>query len=430
MRRLWLIGAAMVISLSANLTARAFSVGEIELQSRLGMPFAAEVPLQMKPHERGEGFVVVVGDEADYQAERLPRAPAIDDLWPTVIIGPPDVIRIVSKKAMETAQFDLVLLVRTGQVTIVRNYAIALPAALSSELMASQSSAVIPRQPQAATPARDWAPPLPARYGPVLPGESLYKIMQRLEVPELLIWPVAVLTWKHNAKRFVRENMHGLRSGVYLDLPSDLGAELQTLNPDHARELVADQWDAWRHPRRMARKTEPASDRVAQAAPAAAEVASDPEVDMVDGAAQAVVLPTSTQDVKVSATTLESMLKGLESRLAQQFSLPDLTPNKAGDNTVTFVNTSDLHNAIQGLETRLTQQFEQVIQQGVRFDPTTSFWNRPQLLSSPLPSRSSEGLSVSSLLSAPSITYILVVQNLLLLLLTLGIAWRWYRKRA
>jgi hypothetical protein len=89
-----------------------------------------------------------------------------------------------------------------------------------------------------------------------------------------------------------------------------------------------------------------------------------------------------------------------------------------------------LHNAIQGLETRLTQQFEQAVQQGVRFDRTTSFWNRPQLLTSPLPSGSREGVSVSSLFSAPSITYILVVQNLLLLLLTLGIAWRWYRKRA
>jgi hypothetical protein len=180
----------------------------------------------------------------------------------------------------------------------------------------------------------------------------------------------------------------------------------------------------------MARQIEPTSDRVAQAAPETAEVASDPEVDMVDGAAQAVVLPPPTQDVQVSATTLESMLKGLESRLAQQFSLPDLTADKSGDNTVTFVSTSDLHNALQGLEARLTQQFEQAIQQGVRFDPTTSFWTHPQLLTGPLPSGSRVGMSVSSLLSANSITYILVVQNLLLLLLTLGIAWRWYRKRA
>jgi Tfp pilus assembly protein FimV len=421
----------MAISLSANLTAHGFSVGEIELQSRLGMPFVAEVPLQMKPHERGEGFVVVVGDEADYEAERLPRAPAIADLWPTVLMGPPDIIRIVSKKAMGTAQFDLVLLVRTGQVTIVRNYAIALPPPPPSEMIASHPSApVTPRQLQAAVPASDWTSPLPARYGPVLPGESLYKIMKRLEVPEPLIWPVAVLTWKHNAKRFVRDNMHGLRSGAYLDLPPDLEAELQTLHPGDARELVADQWDAWRQPRRMAEKTEAASERVAQAAPETAEVAGDSEVDMVEGAGQAVVLAAPTQELKVSATTLESMLKGLESRLAQQFSLPDLTPDKSGDNTVTFVSTGDLHSAIQGLETRLTQQFEQVMQQGVRFDRATSFWNHPELLAGPLPSGSRAGLSVSSLLSAHSITYILVVQNLLLLLLALGIAWRWYRKRA
>ncbi|MDH3599371.1 MAG: hypothetical protein OEU26_06980 [Candidatus Tectomicrobia bacterium] len=437
MRRLWLIGVAMAISLSATFTAHAFSVGEIELRSRLGMPFVAEVPLQMKPHERGEGFVVVVGDEADYKAERLPRAPVIDDLWPTVIMGPPDVIRIVSKKAMETAQFDLVLLVRTGSVTIVRDYAIALPAAAPSEMMAARPAPVTPRQSRVAAPAPDWAPPLPARYGPVLPGESLYKIMKRLEVPEPLLWPVAVLTWKHNAKRFIRENMHGLRSGVYLDMPSDLGAELQTLNPGDARELVANQWDAWRHPRRVAQKAEPASDRVAQATPEAAEfgVADDPEVDMpevdiVEGSAQAVVLPGQTQAVQVSATTLESMLKGLESRLAQQFSLPDLAPNKSDDNTVTFVSTSDLHSAIQGLEVRLTQQFEQAMRQGVRFDRVGSLLNRPQLLTGPLPSGSKAGLWVSSLFSAHSITYILVVQNLLLILLTLGIAWRWYRKRA
>jgi hypothetical protein len=246
-----------------------------------------------------------------------------------------------------------------------------------------------------------------------------------------LIWPVAVLTWKHNETRFARDNIHGLRAGVYLDLPPDLGAELQKLNSGDAREIVADQWDAWRHPQRVAQQAASASDRVAQAALEGADagIDGDPEIDRVGGSAQAVVLPSPTPDAQVSATTLESMLKGLESRLAQHFSLPDLTAAKPGDNTVTFVSTSDLHNAIQGLEMRLSQQFQQAMQQGVRFDRTGSFLNHPPLLTGAPPPGSRTGLSVSSLFSADSITYILVVQNLLLLLLTLGIAWRWYRKR-
>ncbi len=141
------VSVVLGLSLSMTLSGHAFSVGGIEVKSHLHTPFVAEVPLIMKPHERDEGFVVVIGDERDYTSEGVARAPVIETLRPSVIMGPTDVIRIISTEPIDIAAFDLLLLVRTGRVTIVQNYPIELATAPKPAPMVATATPTIKAEP-------------------------------------------------------------------------------------------------------------------------------------------------------------------------------------------------------------------------------------------------------------------------------------------
>ncbi len=432
MRRKLLLAVALALSLGPSGLGHAFSVGDIEVHSYLGAPFVAEVPLAMKPHERNEGFVVVIGDEQDYEAESLPRAPVLDDLWPTVIMGPPDLIRIASKEAITASAFDLVVLVRVGQITLVRRYPIMLPAPPTPSPLAATPTRKPESPPQATaatdTKPSDWMARLPETYGPVLPGESLYKIMKRLDVPKAHVWQMTVLIWRQNQSHFIRGNLHGLQSGMYLHMPANIEPELDTLPRAQAQQMIANQWDIWRHPEReqIARQ----DDTTPDAAPAET-LTEEALADVHETVpSQAAVWPSDLQPPQVSVANLESVLQGFEERLAQRLALPTLTPEASSDTALTFVSAHELQNAIQGLETRLAQQLDQVLRQRTRLEGVGTLFGNPQPLTRALHSGVNVQTALASVWSPDSIVYVWVGQNLLLVVLAVGFAWHWYRKRA
>ena len=108
------VSIALGMSLSATNSGHAFSIGDMTVESYLHTPFVAEVRLNVKPPERGQEFVAVIGDERDYEAEGVTRMSVIDSLRPTIILGLSSVVRIISTEPIDVAEFDLLLLVRTG----------------------------------------------------------------------------------------------------------------------------------------------------------------------------------------------------------------------------------------------------------------------------------------------------------------------------
>lgn len=364
------VGVALGINLSAAILGHAFSIGEIKVQSHLNTPFVAEVPLIMKPHERDQGFVAVIGDERDYQAEGVARMPVIEALRPSIILGASNVIRIISTEPIDTQSFDLLLLVRTGKVTIVQNYPVTLtpdprsapivvdtepPADTAPPAAAPQPQAAVANSPapRAASPAADWRANLPAQYGPILRGEVLYKVMVRLRVPKPYIWQTAVRIWEHNRARFIRGNLHGLQIGEYLEIPQDLRHSLSKLSQGEAQQIVAAQWDQWRKPAQMV---------VASAAAKAVGIGktgAPTPVKPVTQPSESVAFASEPEvTAPVNMATLEEVLQGFERRLAQRLSLPDPTAEATDGHAITFVSTDELQTAIQGLEARLIRQLE------------------------------------------------------------------------
>lgn len=413
------VSMALGVSLSAASSGHAFSIGEIRVQSHLHTPFVAEVPLLLKPAERGQGFVAVIGDKRDYEAEGVTRMPVIETLRPSILLGPSDIIRIMSSEPIEVPAFDLLILVRTGQVTIVQNYPVALTPDPSLAPIVAKTAPPAPA-PQATSktspPEAEWLANLPAQYGPILRGEMLYKVMKRLRVPEPYIWQVAVRIWEHNRDRFVRGNLHGLQIGVYLDIPGDLRNSLPKLSQRQAQQMVAAQWDIWQKPAHMvvaSTTTRPAG--VDQAAePMPEKPAAQPPEAMAFASETDMAAP-------VNMATLESMLQGFERRLTQRLSLPASTAEPAAEHAITFVSTDELQTAIQGLEARLIQQLE-------TGQHPAGAWRQDDASQKPS-LRVGMETALASFLSADSFVYVFIVQNMILLAIAAGVAWRWYRKR-
>ncbi|PON19519.1 hypothetical protein C2W62_02350 [Candidatus Entotheonella serta] len=323
------VSVALGVSLSVAISGHAFSIGEMKVQSHLHAPFVAEVPLILKPHERDQGFVAVIGDEQDYQAEGVTRMPVIEALRPSIILGASNAIRIISNEPIDVKAFDLLLLVRTGKVTIIQNYPVALKPdpqtapivveTTSPAMTAPPVSGPLTQAPQvkseasrkAMPPAADWLAGLPFTYGPILHGEILYKVMIRLNVPKPYVWQTAVRIWEHNQSRFVRGNLHGLQIGGFLDIPQDLRHSLPKISRREAQQIVTAQWDLWQKPAQMV---------VASTATKATEIGKAAEPAPVKPPAQPpeslAFAPEPEIPSAVNMATLESMLQGFERRLA------------------------------------------------------------------------------------------------------------------
>ncbi len=434
------LGLALMIGLTLAHAAPllALSVGDIAVQSRRGAPFLAEIPLKLNQRERDKGVSVMLGDGQDYREEGLRRAAVIDRLSVTLRQGTQDVINIFSKDPVQNAAFNLVLLVRSGQVTIVQTYAVKLPGAPAppptvaravttpvpkpSKRSATMTPSARPKSSSLSSDSQSWQQGLPERYGPVERGKTLYRIVVDLGVPKGSVWQAAVRIWQTNKRQFSGGNLHGLRSGTYLTLAPDLAKGVAAMSAKEAREIVSEQWEKWQAVRRTVQGRQSAvpsrhtsvarAKGIIPAQPKSAPVveAPPPESEGVPLSVATVVLPTELQPATALAGDLRLVFRGLEEFLAQR--LPE---RGGGDNVTTFVSATELQTALQGLEERLLQQF-QVSVEKVTITQQPSGPPPPTLLEELLPSR--------------SMVHVLVLENSLLLLLAVGILWRWYRTRS
>ena len=262
------LGLILVIGLTLAYVVplQAFSVGDIVVKSRRGAPFLAEIPLTLSPQERDRGVTVTFGDRNEYRDEGLRHAKVIDRLAVTWVKGTRDIIRIASKQPVRDAAFDLVLLIHLGQVTIVKTDHVKLPeppapprtvartppppAPKSPKVTATVKAPPKPKASVSLPALRAWVQGLPARYGPVESGKTLFRIVVDLGVSREVVWQAVVHVWQANKRQFFGGNLHGLQSGVYLTFSSDLAKDIAAMNTREARGIVSEQWEAWQGLRR------------------------------------------------------------------------------------------------------------------------------------------------------------------------------------
>ena len=475
--RTTLLGLVVVIGLSIALppSLQAFSVGEIVIHSSRGIPFLAEIPLLLEALERTRDVTATLGDEREYRTEGLMRAAVIDSLGVKVTPGVRDVISIASSKPIQEPAFDVLLLVRVGHITIIKTYHIVLPpppsppAPRATSASAGASPFESPRTAVAPSPAQPkkalskaspaaWVQRLPERYGPIEPGATLYGVAEGLGMPKDLLWQTIVLIWQANKQGFSGGNLHGLRTGMFLTIPSDLVDNLATLGRTEAQRIIAEEWDNWQALRQAAsgqqrvalageevavvtRKGATSNDKDLAASEkhlmlkeksstppeqlstpsgktlvAGADIAAVTKGKVVPS--PAVVLSPRKAGRAAEATELRSVLQGIEELLARRL------PQAEGASEVTsFVSTAELQTALKGLEERLVQRLHESVEQA-----TVQQQQSPPLSAVSLAASGSSVLE--KWLPTNSMIYVLAAETALLLLLAIGILWRWYRSRA
>ena len=444
--RATLVGVGVIVGLTCALPPRlpALSVGDVAVRTPLGKPLAAEIPLQLTPQEFAQGVTATIGDQQEYHAEKLPRPEVADMLDATVITGPRDFIRLTSHSPIETGAFDLVLLVRTGQVTIVKSYHVtlaappapppsaALPAAeaLGAEGSRSRPPKAPPAAPAPVPPKKTVPPPapvawwqrLPARYGPILGGGTLYGVAEELGVPKEGLWQALVLLWQANKAEFFGGNMHGVRPGTYLTIPPNLAERMATLSKAEAQRLVAEQWDEWQTLRRTPGGPpagSPAEKAAVTLTKKAFSSSDEGDLPMPTSAARAPGKGVGGGQASpaIVGPDADSILQRVDELLSQRFAQVE-----APGGAVTFVSTTEFQGALQGLEDRVLQRVQESITSGTQ-TPST-------IVSGGFPPQPERSVFLEQWLSASAMAYMLVIENTLLLLFAGAMLWRWLRSRA
>jgi hypothetical protein len=246
--------------------------------------------------------------------------------------------------------------------------------------------------------------------------------MEDLQIPRSVIWQVAVITWQTNKSQFSNGNMHGLMSGQSLHFPPDLEQAVAELGVREAQGIVAEQWEVWQ----TLQHVELAKPDGNASTQGVIEGEVPPAHEQVSAAATPIALPTQQPAALMNVTDLQSVLNGLEDRLAQRLSVSSVAPAEPTEaTTIPFVNTTELQSSLRGLESRLVEQFQRTLLPHIQVDKMPVPVPSTQLV----PSLPHMQTLVASLSSSDTLLYVLVGQNMLLFLLAVGFAWGWYRSR-
>ena len=472
-RGIWvgLVVIAACVGLAGNLLA--FSVGEIDVQSAANEPFRAELPFVLEPHERDRELEVLLGTPQDYQFEELERPSILQHMHIIVAPDKQDTVRIFSNVPIADEPFDLLVLLRSGQLTIVRNYYVDLPEAVPEEAQhvavvepairqaaadpVTSSQTTVPSSPPAAASEFAISPTLPpigaqanppGLYGPVQRGETMYSVVGKLDVPADQRWQAVVLLWRLNHGAFLRGNLHGLLVGAYLEMPADFAARIGVMKREASQQIIHSQWEDWR--RRQvttaaqalamtmeagAQQPEPVHEPYEEVAaapvqpptvmPQAAETLPSPEEPVSDDSTAAIAppqvvrLPTDEESSFVSTQELKLLLGNLEDRLLRR-----LAPVQKSQGATPFVSPAELQVSLRDLENRLTQRVEQMMNpEGSSLTPEAEAQPGPALTP---PS----GFEFVAGVPMPPVAYLLLLINVVLLVFGLTLGWRWWRQNA
>ncbi len=254
---------------------QAVAVGKIEVASHLGEPFFAEIPLLLENDEVISNVSIDIATAEDYRTLEVYRDPVLKKIkvWlKTDARG--SRVEVNSNSPIDTPFFNLVLKIHYGHATHFKKYVVflELPAAgtayrsqqLTSQPAAKTTAKTTATEPHPAagsslpaavtaaavgktvtatekssvgntTPAAKQAPDhaVPAasggdtswarisRYGPMVRGDTLTTVAQRLRIDDTFTnAQVMVALFEKNRAKFGEDNMNLIRAGTFLEVPT------------------------------------------------------------------------------------------------------------------------------------------------------------------------------------------------------------------
>ncbi|PIQ38595.1 MAG: hypothetical protein COW59_01035 [Lysobacterales bacterium CG17_big_fil_post_rev_8_21_14_2_50_64_11] len=284
----------------------ALGLGQIEVKSRLSQPLLAEIPIaSSNPGELDslsvalaspEAFARVGLDRPLFLAANLEFSVGRNERGENVI-------RVSTSKPVDDPFVSFLLEADWGSGKLVREFSVLLdPPYLAPSPRAPVSPARVVAAP--ATVARPVPAPLPnapvppavptvtavslpasgspqvsnGQFGPVVSGQTLSQIANRLRPAGVGLNQMMVALLRANASAFIDGNIHQLKRGAILRIPGS--DELAVLSAADAAAIVREQTEAWQNAREP--QLQPIDSRSATAAaPARATPAADGRLSIV-----------------------------------------------------------------------------------------------------------------------------------------------------
>ncbi|MDQ6978793.1 MAG: FimV/HubP family polar landmark protein [Mariprofundaceae bacterium] len=267
-------------------SAQAVSVGKIEVASHLGEPFYAEVPLLLENDEVVSNVSLDVAGSDDYRVLEVYRDPVLKQIKTWLKTDKRGTrVEINSNSNIETPFFNLVLKVRYNSATHFKKYVVFLelptssktprvadisqgqaPAATatpSAALTQTKKTIAAPatsqppapamntkskamkavRQDASAVRAKGWA--RTARYGPMVRGDTVTTVAQRLRIDGTFTnAQVMIALFEKNKDKFGEGNINLIKAGTFLDIPS--AKEVARYSPSQASKILVSQNVQWK----------------------------------------------------------------------------------------------------------------------------------------------------------------------------------------
>lgn len=265
LRRIGLCTAVCLLVLPQ--LALALGLGPLHLNSSLGEPFAARIPLISIPPAVRDSLRVHVGGARLYRLYNLHRSPAISkieaDVAPSQINDRTVMVQLTSVRPIKAPLLELLVVAQTNRGRMVRRYTVFLNPAgwdgsgvtvdnttdtVLGDFSQTQASAAHTQQPVSSNESRlpgggrqapERTTPAPSSAGghvvSVESGQTLWGIAKALGYDELSTYQVAVAIYHMNPEAF-GEGISELMAGSTLAMPTRRRAQMVDLS--QARALV------------------------------------------------------------------------------------------------------------------------------------------------------------------------------------------------
>lgn len=219
--RLLLPLLAAGISITSS-PALALELGDITVHSTLGQPLRASIAYALGPNEQLADFCVALRP-----GRNASGLPGIGQARISVTNG---TIRLTgSAPTLEPLMAAAIVVDCPYAPKFVREYTLLVNPVQVTAAQPSKSSvtpaqapvpAAAPRAARPLQPAGDTAPIGQSTRYQVQPGDSLSKIVQRIENRSLALWPAVNLIFSANPEAFLDNDPNRLKAGAWLTIPS------------------------------------------------------------------------------------------------------------------------------------------------------------------------------------------------------------------
>ncbi|HID35808.1 MAG TPA: hypothetical protein EYP39_00290, partial [Ghiorsea sp.] len=282
-----LLGTIFVGLLSAQ-ASWAVSFGKVDVASKMGEPFYAEVPLRLNASESLRKTSVEMGTSADYRILEVYRNPVLSNIRADIVDDERGArVTLSSDVAIDEAFFNVILKIRYGRSTHYKKVPVFLDVAtISSSATPVASTKPLPTVDAAsidpsfafATKVLEGAKPevkeskeafedvlesdeaesssdatfkpfdgwaRTAKYGPMVYGDTITTVAQRLRLDDKFTnQQVMIALFEKNRGQFSKDNINLIKAGAYLDVPT--ANEVAQIAPLTAKQLLSEQAKTWK----------------------------------------------------------------------------------------------------------------------------------------------------------------------------------------